>query len=61
VHVADGGLLERLLAAQWRLAGDVLLEVGIQALIRVELGAVGWQVENLDLRLVRKRWPAALL
>ena len=32
MHVADSGLLERLLAAQRRLAGDVLLEVGIQPL-----------------------------
>src|SRR6476469_10993514 len=49
VHVTDGGLLERLLAAQWPLAGDGLLEVGIQTFIGVEFGAVGRQVEDLDL------------
>src|SRR4029078_2434686 len=52
MHVTDGGLLERLLAAQWPLAGDGLLEVGIQTFIGVEFGAVGRQVEDLDLRLV---------
>jgi hypothetical protein len=57
--VADGGLLERVLTAQRRLAGDVLLEVGVQAFIWLEprsgsrFRAVGRQVENLD----RKRQP----
>ena len=47
--MADGGVLERLLAAQRCLAGDVLLEIGIQPFIWIEVRAVGRQVGDLDL------------
>jgi hypothetical protein len=38
-HVADGGSLRLLLAARRRLAGDRLLEIGMDALVRVQLTA----------------------
>ncbi len=46
-HVVDDGALEFMPAAGWRLAGRGVL----QTLVRVELGAVGRQVEDLDLFL----------
>ena len=49
--MADEGALELVPAASGRLAGDGLLQVSVQALVRVELGAVGRQVEDLDLLL----------
>ena len=48
-HVADDRPLELLLAAGRCLAGDRLLRVGVHALVRIELGAVGGQVDDLDL------------
>src|SRR3712207_6007069 len=49
-HVADRGSLQLLLAARRRLARDRLLEVGMDALVRVQLRTVRGQVEHLDLR-----------
>src|SRR3712207_9106709 len=51
-HVADRGPLQRLLAARRRPAGDRLLEVGVHALVRVQLRTVCGEVEALDLRAV---------
>src|SRR3954470_2270855 len=50
-HVADDSLFELLLAAGERPSGDCLLDVAVQALVRIEVGAVGREVENLDLIL----------
>ncbi|WP_153885408.1 hypothetical protein [Microvirga tunisiensis] len=50
-HVADDGAFEFVLAAGRRLAGHGLLQVGVQTLVRVQLGALGRQVEDLDLLL----------
>jgi hypothetical protein len=38
MHVADDGSLELVAAAGGRLAGDGVLQVGVQALVWVELG-----------------------
>src|SRR5919206_4137779 len=40
------------LAARRLLARERLLQVGVDALVRIELRAVGWQVVHLDLRAV---------
>src|SRR3954453_15767650 len=48
-HVADDGALEFGLAAGRWLAGHGVLQVSIQALVRVQLRTIGWQVEDLDL------------
>src|SRR3954469_10919731 len=50
-HVVDDSLLELPLAAGERLGGDGLLDIAVQALVRVEVRAVGREVENLDLIL----------
>ena len=50
-HVLDDGLLELPLAAGERPGGDCLLNVAVQALVRVEVRAVGREVENFDLIL----------
>ena len=47
-HVADCRALQLLLAARRRLAGNRLLEVGMYALVRVEIGTVWGQVVDLD-------------
>src|SRR5215208_6372159 len=47
-HVPDDGALELRLAARRRLAGDRLLQVTVDALVRSQLGAVPGQVEDLD-------------
>jgi hypothetical protein len=49
--VADDGALELRLAARRLLAGHRLLQVAVDPLVRVQLGAVAWQVEDLDLGL----------
>src|ERR687890_867859 len=49
-HVADGGTLQLPLAARRRLAGDRLLQIGMNTFIRVQLRAVRGQVMDLDLR-----------
>src|SRR4051812_14128495 len=51
-HVADRRSLQLLLAARRRLAGDHLLEVGVHALVRIEVGTVWGQVVYLDLGTV---------
>ena len=48
-HVVDDSLLELPLAAGERPGGDGLLEIAVQALVGVEVRAVGREVENLDL------------
>ena len=50
--MADRGPLQLLLAARRRPAGDRLLEVGVHALVRVQLRTVCGEVEDLDLRAV---------
>src|SRR5215208_7083992 len=50
-HVPDDGALELRLAARRLLAGDRLLQVTVDALVRIQLGAVPGQVEDLDLGL----------
>jgi hypothetical protein len=60
-HVADDGALEFVLAAGGRLAGHCLLQVGVQAFVRIELGIVGRQVEDLDLcRVLSQPAPQVL-
>src|SRR5215218_10933742 len=59
-HVADDGALELRLAARWRLAGDRLLQVAVDALVRVQLRAVAGQVEDLDLGLAPDKPVAEL-
>ena len=51
-HVVDNSLLELPLAAGDRLGSDCLLDVAVQALVRVEVWAVGREFENLDLILM---------
>jgi hypothetical protein len=48
-HVVDDSLLELPLAAGERLGGDGLLDIAVQALVWIEVRAVGREVENLDL------------
>ena len=48
-HVADQVALELVLAAGRRLARGGLLEVGVQALVGVQLGAVGGQARTNEL------------
>src|SRR5215210_1766625 len=50
-HVVDDSLLELPLAAGERPGGDGLLDIAVQALVRVEVRAIGREVENLDLIL----------
>src|SRR4051794_15873360 len=50
-HVVDDSLLELPLAAGERPGGDGLFKIAVQALVRVKVGAVGREVENLDLIL----------
>jgi hypothetical protein len=52
-HVADDCTLEFGFAAGGRLAGDSLLQVGVQTFVRVQLRTIGWQVEDLDLLRAR--------
>ena len=51
-HVVDHGALRLRPAMCRRLVGHGLLEVGMQALVGVQLRTVGGQVEDLDLRRV---------
>ncbi len=51
-QVADGRRFELTLAPVRRLRGDSRLQVGIEHLIRVELGAVAGQIEHLHVFLV---------
>jgi hypothetical protein len=56
-HVADDGALEFVLAAGGRLAGHCLLQVGVQAFVRIELGIVGRQVPCcMDERVGNPSW-----
>ena len=49
-HMADDAALQlRTAAGQW-LARDRLLEIAVDTFVRVELRAVGREVEDLDLR-----------
>src|SRR3954465_14218732 len=50
-HVVDDSLLELPLAAGERPGGDRLLDIAVQAFVRVEVWAVGREVENFDLIL----------
>jgi hypothetical protein len=49
--MADDGTFGFVLASDRRLADHSVLQVGIQTLVRVRLGTVGRQVEDLDLLL----------
>ena len=65
-HVVDDSLLELPLAAGERPGGDGLLEIAVQALVGVEVRAIGWEVGNLDLALPSRAdmevvWPAPYL
>src|ERR687897_2116499 len=48
-HAPDDGALELRLAARRRLAGDRLLQVTVDPLVRIELRTASGQVEHLDL------------
>ena len=50
-HVGDNCLFNVPLAAGERPGGDGLLDIIVQALIRVEVEAIGQEVENRDLIL----------
>ena len=50
-HVANDGTLKLRLAARRLLAGDRLLQVAVEPLVRIQFRAVTGQVEHLDLRL----------
>ncbi len=52
-HVADDGALEGGLAAGGWFPRHGVLQVSVQALIRVQLRAIEGQVEDLDLLLAR--------
>ena len=50
-HVVDDSLLELPFAPGEWLGGDALLDIAVQALVRIEVRAVSREVENLDLIL----------
>ena len=51
-HVPDDKAFELHLAARRLLAGHRLLQVAVEPLVRVQLRAVPWEVEDLDLGLL---------
>src|SRR6516162_1077029 len=47
-HVLLGGSLQFRFRSSGNLGAESVLHVGVQTLVRIEVGCVAWQVEDLD-------------